>query len=314
MMPATRQQLEDRWEIEEGKQILETIQAMYYERSLVEQLPQLVARLPFSDEVAPHLDFRGIHTPDAYLDLIEVDLSGARFDYARNLQNITACQMIGTTFDYVSIIRGNHFENDFTNASFVQATLQGCRFRLCNLSNTNFREARLAVVTFDGTSCRNASFVEADLRFSSLGVADLRGADLRGADLTEAGLAEIQFDEQTQLQGAILRGAFMNETFHTFARQRGAILGGAEHSVHAYTLACVDTLIKILQEPDYNPDGHLTPALPYVQAQREKLAQDTEYEWSTPLVYQLSADFSEDFANEVLNLYGEAIKGLPYYL
>lgn len=89
---------------------------------------------------------------------------------------------------------------------------------------------KLSQMHLASPNCRQALFVEADLRFADLYQADLRGADFSGANLTEAKLAgadlsAIRFNEKTQFHGAKLSGAHLDDPFRAFAEQAGGCSG-----------------------------------------------------------------------------------------
>lgn len=321
-MPATREQLIARWDTSEGKQLARTVSiALENPSTTLEELLNLVQGFPLVEEVAPHLDLRGLHLPpedgDEYIHIMALTLPGARFDFLPDLGNIIDCNLEGAVFDGMQCIR-SFFKSDFSHASFVEASLKGVLLNRANLSGANFHQARLATAQFRHANCAGVSFVGADMRFSECPDADFRGADLTDVDLTESVLVDILFDGQTKLQGTRLRGASMSDDFRAFAQQAGVTLSTQEEDdaipFPAMHLAYVDGLITILQEKAFNLDGHLDVALPYVRAHRDKLAQDPTYDWSTLLVWQLSDELSEDIANEVLELYDEVISKFAYYV
>jgi uncharacterized protein YjbI with pentapeptide repeats len=323
-MAATREQLEARWETDEGIQLARTMSPLL-DRGLttMDELRKMVNQLPFIEEVAPQLDLRALHLPvedilvNEFIVIKHMDLSGVRFDYLRDIGNIVKCQMHGTIFDEMSNINGI-FGSDFSHASFVKATLQGVRFWYGQVSGANFQQARLGLADFTEIACDGASFVDADLRFSKWGDSDVRGTDFRGANLTGAGLQGILFDEDTRLEGANLRNASMDEDFRAFVQRGGAIVNTAGNRARDYDLACMDALIAVMQEKEYNEDGHLDPVLPYVLVQREKLAHSEErpsYPWSDELYPELVEVFSEDIADEVFDIVlPEGMRLLAYYL
>ncbi|HLG66162.1 MAG TPA: pentapeptide repeat-containing protein [Ktedonosporobacter sp.] len=320
-MAATREQLMARWEAEPGGTLIQSVcQKLEQLDASIETLQQLLSRLPFIEEVAPHMDFRGLHLPQAsrtsneYIFIKKKNLSGARFDYLTDIGNIVDCQMQKTIFDEMFCINGI-FSSDFSEASFVRATLKGVRLWNSNLSEANFRQARLGKADLSEVSCHRATFLEADLRFSKCPGADFRGADLSGADLSGADLRGIQFDDQTRLQGANLRSASMSTEFRAFARSAGAIVTEPAEHMQVYDLACLDALIALMQEQAYNQDGHLDRLIPYVVAQREKLAEDPYYYWDEELGKELRKVTSEEMVKEVFDvLYPEAMRLLAYYL
>jgi uncharacterized protein YjbI with pentapeptide repeats len=90
----------------------------------------------------------------------------------------------------------------FVGADLRHATLDNCRFKMCDLRRTNLRGA--------------------SMRFVSLAGCDLRGADLRDCDLTGARLGFVNTGDVsglTDLTAAILEGAVLDDA--TFERVVG---------------------------------------------------------------------------------------------
>lgn len=132
-MLATREQLIARWETTEGLSLAEEVrQALTPTRkpgkpvatpsggvvALAADLRQRLARLPFADEVAPQLDLRGLHDSNHDLDLIHVDLTGARLDYVYEISIISECKLDAVVLDGCRAINGS-FSGDFSQVSFT---------------------------------------------------------------------------------------------------------------------------------------------------------------------------------------------------
>lgn len=322
-MPATREQLEKRWETSEGlfmaqevcRLLARGVPGSSEPRLVTEaELQQLISSLPFREEVAPRLDLRGLHLDQESVDLYQAsDLSGARLEYAGEIGAISATRMVGTIFDGCRATN-SHFSADFTSASFVGAHLQGVRFFGSSLVRATFRQAKLALASLREINCQQASFDEADLRFVDAWHADLRGANLAGADLTEANLADtdlssIQFNEQTRVQGADLYGARLDEPFRAFAEQAGGLL--RKDQVRLFKereKVILAAIIRVLKED--NESGHLDAAIACLEELAQHFAPDPEYSWSMKAEEALSPELMQ----EVMERYAQVSRALAYYL
>ncbi|GCE10810.1 pentapeptide repeat-containing protein [Tengunoibacter tsumagoiensis] len=320
-MVATREQLQARWKTPEGIHIAENFRQLF-ERHPVSQdeLQKITTTLPFSKEVAPALDLRGLNLPsevtsrgDGFI-LKHLSLPGAHFEYLQDVANIVVCDLQGAIFDEMHTIH-SIFGSDFRRASFRKAMLQGVRFWRADLRGATFFQARLAKADFSEVPCQGASFVEADMRFTLCAGTDFRGADLRRANLTESSLGGVLFDEKTLLEGTILRAASIEPELRSYAEKAGAILSAEDANRDEYTLACADALIKAMQEKEYNPDGHLDAALPYMLAYRQKLAQGDSDAWYYELGEVLENVVSKETIDEIFeSIYPDAMRLLAYYL
>lgn len=347
-MPATREQLEARWETSEGQAIAERIcvllatgvpnsesrRSAQREESRAnlpwpafpdeaggaarravtkEELQALLAPLPLQEEVAPALDLRGLHSKQEAVSLLQdLDLSGAHLEYME-IGSIGASRMVGTILDSCQAINAS-FIADFTTASFVQANLQGARFVESCLMGVNFQQAKLALARLRERDCRQSSFAEADLRFANLYRADLRGVDLSGANLTEANLAGanlsgIQFNERTRVQGANLSSAVLDEPFRVFAEQRGGLLReDQDPSFTELDRAKLAATIRLLKEE--NKGGYLDAAIACLEKQAQRFAGDPAYDWSMEVQEELSPEMMQ----EVMERYTQVNRGLAYFL
>lgn len=321
-MPATREQLEDRWETSEGQQLAREVCHLLARgvsgpsrpREVTRaELQWLTASLPFREEVAPSLDLRGLHLSQERVNLYQaLDLSGAHLDYVYEIGGIVATRMIGTIFDGCYSTNADFFA-DFTSASFVGAKLQGVHFLRSTLVQTNFRQAKLALAEFRELDCRRASFVEADLRFSELNRADLRGADFSGANLTEANLAKanligIQFNEKTQLRGTDLYDALLDEPFRAFAEQAGGLLrDDQDPSFKELEWEKLLAAIKVLKQD--NEQGRLDAAISCLEELSRQDEHDLKHVW-----IEAEKILSPELMQEVLERYAEVGRALAYYL
>lgn len=349
-MPATREQLEARWETAEGQQMAERVcsllevgvpsgaeQAQEHLTRLdggksaqwpgfpintagstrravtMEEIQQVITSLPFQEEVAPALDLRGLHLEQRSVKLLQdLDLSGAHLEYLE-IDSIGASRMVGTILNHCRSINAP-FLGDFTSASFGEATLQGVKFLEATLVKANFRQAKLALAELREKDCRQASFVDADLRFADLYRADLRGADFSGANLTEANLA-----------GAKLSAIQFNEK----TQVRGANLSGAllDEPFRAFAEQ-VGGLLREDQEPSFkeqeraelaalirllkeeNEQGRLDVAITCLEEQAQLVARDPGYAWSMEVQKILSPELMQ----EVIERYAQVRRALAYYL
>jgi uncharacterized protein YjbI with pentapeptide repeats len=324
-MTSTREQLLARWKTEEGKRLAHDIyQALENTEVPLEDLRQRLSQLPFTAEVAPHWDFRGLHfwPEDEWSNPATTiwarDLSQARFDYLQHIGNITGCTMHSTIFDDMHCINGL-FHSNFEHASFQRATLQGVSFTNSNVSHANFEQAQLGKAYFTGTQCTGANFAHADLRFADFEQADLRGANFQNAVLADTNLHNALFDDQTNLQGADMHGAAMSHELRAFAQASGAILSDPTFWNQDYDLAVVNALVQIMQEKEYNEDGHLDAvALPTMIKIRDELhehvKQGVYFTWEQRFEELTSETWPRELVEEVEYLYGEAGRLLSYYL
>lgn len=349
-MPATREQLEARWETPEGRQVAEKIctlletgvplkggQAQEHRTSLdvrmraqwpgfpleteqdtrravtIEELQQMITFLPFREEVAPALDLRGLHLKQKSVKLLQdLDLSGAHLEYLE-IGSVGASRMVETILDHCRSVNAL-FIADFTSASFVQTRLPGVKFLEATLAGANFTQAKLALAEFRERDCRNASFREADLRFVDARHADLRGANLAGADLTEANLA-----------GADLTGIQFNEQ----TRVQGTNLYRARLDEPFRTFAEQSGgLLEEDQEPSFkeqeraelgavirllkeeNEDGRLDMAIACLEELAQHFAPDPEHSWSMKAEKALSPELMQ----EVMERYAQVSRALAFYL
>ncbi|GCE10807.1 pentapeptide repeat-containing protein [Tengunoibacter tsumagoiensis] len=320
-MVATREQLQARWKTPEGIDIAENFRQLFERHpASPEDLQKITTTLPFREEVAPALDLRGLNLPsevtsrgDGFI-LKHLSLPGAHFEYLQDVANIVVCNLQGAIFDEMHTIH-SIFGSDFRRASFRKAMLQGVRFWHADLREATFFQARLAKADFSEVPCQGASFVEADMRFTLCAGTDFRGADLSRANITDSSLGGVLFDDQTRLQGTILRGASIDDSFRSYAEKAGAILGTEEEKFYAYNIACFDALSAIIRDPIYNPDHRFDVVLPLLTELRVKLVQDHWYLWGNELVASLEGVLSPEDINTLGNeLYADAMRLLAYYL
>jgi hypothetical protein len=150
-----------------------------------------------------------------------------------------------------------------------------------------------------------------DLRFADLHGANLCGADLREAQLLEANLGDVVFDEQTQVQGADLRGSYLSDDFRAFAQQRGALLSD-EMTNSVRELAELDALLQHLREN--NGSGRLNAVIPVVEAARASFARNPDYETYEGVPEALRRAGLARFVDEVEEMSLEVSKALAYFL
>lgn len=296
---ATKQQLKKRWQTEEGQKRAQAVMEAVKRGATSEELRLIVDSLPFAEEVAPHLDLRGLQFNER-LSLRNLDLSGSYLDYTTLTRNLLDCRMVETVFngaDMTNLL----LQQDFTRASFIGTNLKGSRFLQANLTGANFTRAKLQSGSLREAICTGANFTKANLRFSMCVNADFRGANLTQADLTEATLGDIRFDAHTLLRGANLTGAAMNDEFQAFAEQAGAII---QESQGTLELAAFDAALAIMKE--HNTDGHLDAVLTLIRAEREKMVGRPDYSWFT----LLKREFPPEIMQEVEEALSEGISSI----
>lgn len=339
-METTREQLIARWDTETGQALArDVLQALspkllprvektltpeesardFVQRAIAwqqvkvaplgEEIKQRLTALPFANEVAPHLDLRGLHVEGQEVYLSSVDLSGARLDYVYEIGNVSRCIMVKTVFDGCRAVQASFSRETLHEASFVEAVLNGVNFYQADLSGAIFQRAQMVTTELVEATCTQASFTGADLRFADCWHADFRGADLREVNFTEANLGDIVFDEHTRLHGANLRGASLNREFRVFAQEAGALLG---ESHKEREIAELDATLKLMTAR--NEDGHLDGALRQVRIVREHLAQNPDYQWSYAIDEALKREGSPELVDEVLDMVVEAGKALAAFI
>jgi len=164
-MPATPEQLRDRWLTRDGRRVLmlvlEAIQAG-------REWKNLLGGLPYVEEVANGLDLRGANLNGVSLSgshLDEVDLSGASLLQA----DLSHCNMPGAKLRDAVLDR-----SDLQGAVLRWADLRGAKLR-----NADLREADLRAVRFDAADIRRA-----DLREANVLIRDLVRTEWKGVKVT----------------------------------------------------------------------------------------------------------------------------------
>lgn len=319
-MPATREELIDRWETDEGKALAgEALQAL---RSPAGSRPgpmqplntaflQRLQALPFVAEVAPQIDLRGLHLVGRVLDFNERDLSHVRLDYAFPINFISDCLVASAVFDHAHSVYGTFLQEDLQGISLAGASFQGGVFSKTNLSKANLQGTHLALANLAQANLAQANLSGADVRFANAHHANFCGADLREANFIEAGLGAVVFDDQTQVQGADLRGASLSDDFRAFAQQRGALLID-EITSSSKELAQLDATLRRLNEN--NADGHLDAVIPLVEAERDQFARDPDYQYYDGMERAFTQAGSPQWLSEVTGVWMETGKALAHFL
>jgi uncharacterized protein YjbI with pentapeptide repeats len=233
---ATKKQLLNRWLEEPGRSIAARIRSILIDHAELlrplewkahevtglyiiprEWLPpfdtkvifDLLAGLPFRDEVANGRDLRGLVSIGGSP---EWDLTNTDFSYLPKSDghSFVECHLDGAVFD------GS--DGDF---NFLRCPLRKVRFRRVHFRPTrhrggfcggdcldcDFANAKMKKATFLGdANLQGSSFVEADLTWANLAGCDLRGCDFRGAKLANAAIQESIIDITTDFRGANLVG------------------------------------------------------------------------------------------------------------
>ena len=288
---ATKQQLQKRWKTPRGGEISKAIMAAIGKGASTEELSELVKGLEFSEEVQPALDLRGLRFEEL-LTLRDLDLSGARLDFAVFGGNLVNCKMVGTVFDSVDA-KNLTLQIDFTRASFVSANLKGVRFINSVLVEADFTNAKLQRASFQNANCRKAKFVDADMKFSVCAYADLTAADLSGAKLNDASLGGVRVDAQTRFDNADLTGAAVDDQLKPFLSQSTTL----QASQGDYELAEFDAALSVLTEN--NNDGHLDNVIERMKKLRPRLQQEPGFDWGTVLAGELPPDLMAEVVDAV---------------
>ena len=287
----TKQQLQKRWKTPKGEEIAKAVMAALGKGTSAKELSDLVRGLELSEEVQPALDLRGLRFEEL-LTLRDLDLSGARLDFAVFGGNLVNCRMVGTVFDGVDAANLT-LQIDFTRASFVSANLKGVRFMGSALVEADFTKAKLQRASFQNAICKKAKFVEADMKFSVCAYADLTGADLSGAKLNDASLGGVRVDAQTRFDNADLTGAAADEQLKVFLSESTTF----RPSQGDYELAEFDAALSILTES--NNDGHLNTVIARMKELRPRLQQEPGFDWGTILAGELPADLMAEVVDAV---------------
>jgi len=179
----------------------------------------LLAGLPYRDEVANGRDLRGIPSTGGCQ---EWDLTNTNFSHLPKTEghSFAECHLDGAVFD--------ESDGDF---SFVRCPLRKVRFRKVHFRPTrvrggfcggdcvecDFSNARMTKAVFLGNAnLQGSSFVQADLTWANLSGCDLRGCDFRGANLANAAIQESIIDNSTDFRGANLVGLSWRDRHDNF--------------------------------------------------------------------------------------------------
>jgi uncharacterized protein YjbI with pentapeptide repeats len=161
------------------------------------------------------------------LDLSGLDLTRTRLQAARlNGSNLSGSKLDGVVLDAVWALK-----SDFTNASFIGASLFQTQMRDAKIDGANFSHAMVGA-DMTRASVTNANFQNAmlapDLTNQSMGLMRgvLKSANLTGADFTGANLTRSSF-EFANLTGANFSGANLTGAELAGANLTGATVTGA---------------------------------------------------------------------------------------
>jgi uncharacterized protein YjbI with pentapeptide repeats len=288
---STKQQLRSRWQTPEGEPRVKALMAALSSGAPTGQLAEIVKGLPYAEETAPALDLRGLRFKEL-LTLHDLDLSGARLDYAVLGGHLVNCRLVGATLDGFEAVNLS-LQQDFTRASFVGANLKGARFTETTLVGANFTKAKLASANLARADCTGALFVEADLRFATCASTDFRGANLSSARLNDASLGSVLFDAQTRFDGADLTGAAMDADLAQSAAHAATVRPGQGD----YELAEFDAALAVLKQR--NRDGHLRGAIERMEALRPRMQHEAGFDWGSQLSRELPAAIMAEVTDAV---------------
>jgi len=171
-----------------------------------DELFAMLKRLSFVEELPSGRDLRGATLSGG---VHELDFRACDFSYARIQMNFVNCDFTGARFDEATV-KGIILKT-LDGASFRKAKLQGCFFQKASARQCCFDQATLMASSFEAADLSGTSFREADCKRAKFLGANLTGCDFRNANLQGAVLQEVQLDASTDLRGASLVNAFLNE-------------------------------------------------------------------------------------------------------
>jgi|GEM_PF-382551 len=259
-MPATKEQLKERWHTDDGKKRLaKVIEAL--QRG--EDWAPILEGFPHVEEVANGRDLRNADLSGADLsggalvrdnasgadlndaNLIKADVRGANLIKADlSKADLSKADLREAHLELADLGEANLFEANLCGAYLIKADLSGADLTTADLGAASLSGANLGSAHLSGAdvcranlfkaNLRGAYLIKADLRRANLVKADLRKADLREADLGPADLDEANLFEANlrgaNLRGANLRGAVLNKADLTAADLREARLIAANLS------------------------------------------------------------------------------------
>jgi uncharacterized protein YjbI with pentapeptide repeats len=187
---------------------------------------------------------------------------------------------------------------NLTRASFKNAILDEANFEGANLKEANFTGAKLRGANFKGACLWGANFTRADLRaFSDDKKTDFRDADLgltifKRAKLSEAIFGRIDSEpylgNETNLKGAILRGAKLKDVNLNKVYIAGAKFGGA-------IIEDIETISNALQyeEAFYDKD--------FYEAHKDKIKYVDEKYYEDPEFQQITTQQIVEISQRLLS-------------
>lgn len=125
-----------------------------------------------------------------YVDIYETKMNYANANHINLTKcNITQTELVGTIFDYSSIINSTFFKINMNNASMKYSKIIGTHFKQVDLSFSDWEQVQCEQCIFEETN-----FTETDL----IG-ATFIDCDFRNSKLTEKQLIQIAYLENTTL-------------------------------------------------------------------------------------------------------------------
>jgi uncharacterized protein YjbI with pentapeptide repeats len=168
------------------------------------------------------------------------------------------------------------------HSSFVKAKLPGAIFYGANLQDANLTRIAMRGGQLKDAICRNAKFVDADLRMTWAANADLRGADLRGANLVGASLGGILWDSTTRFDAAQLGREGTPQDVLDHALSQGASVRSEKPE---WQLSLLDATVRALESEAHDPATRRMVAL--LQSLRPKVERDPGFLWANALRQQV---------------------------
>jgi uncharacterized protein YjbI with pentapeptide repeats len=117
-------------------------------------------------------------------------------------------------------------EMSLRRAVLAGARITGAKWTRATIGDTVFRECRMNLAGFAGTTFERVSFERCDLRQADFREALFRSVRLTGCDLTEADLSGLRID-RCELRGCTLDGVAGLERLRGAAMPWGDVVGNA---------------------------------------------------------------------------------------
>lgn len=205
----------ERWKSGIGKNILNKINEFCFKL----QMPKhgqssdtiflMLDGLPYREEISNGRDLRGIQLGGG---VHELDFSATDFSYSSLQMNFVNCNLSNSIF-YEAQATNCIFLNQLSNADFKRAKLNGCFFHNAVALNCHFDESTLKNASFENALLNGSFFVDCNCQQAKFLGANLLNCDFRNANLEEAVMQNAKLDNTTDLRGANLKNLFYKDKF-----------------------------------------------------------------------------------------------------